>query len=94
MHQIGNPIHARFLAIDEGRQTLSLIDTNQPEAYWTLDLRHHPLARSMQRLGPDVALICFDRGFFELEISTGRIITTVSRWSKVTAAWRQDDLNP
>ena len=90
MIQIGNPIQARFLAIDEGLQRLSLIDTARTTAFWSLDLADLPLARSMQRLGPDLALVGYDRGFFELEISTGTVLKTVAKWKQVTAVWRQD----
>lgn len=92
MQHIGSPIHARFLAIDEGRQMLSLIDTDCSEAQWTLDLKDLPLARSMQRLGPDLALVGFDGGFFELEISTGRVLKTVNQWRNVTSVSRQGHL--
>lgn len=90
MKQIGNPIHARFLAIDEGRQSLSFIDTDKPEPLWVLDLKEFPLARSMQRLAEDRALVGFDRGFFELEISSGKVLHVVDKWKAVTAAWRQE----
>ena len=92
MKQIGSPIHARFLAIDEGRQVMSFIDTDLPKALWSLDLKEFPLARSMQRLAADRALIGFDGGFFELEISSGTVLHVVNKWQGVTAAWRQDSL--
>lgn len=90
MTQIGRPIHARFLAIDEGRQQLSLVDTDRSEALWILDLKDHPLARSMQRLDADRALVGFDGGFFEVELATGRVVSTVNRWKNVTSVARQD----
>jgi hypothetical protein len=91
MHQIGQPIHARFLAIDEGRQMLFLIDTDQPQPAWSLDLKELPLARSMQRLGADRALVGFDRGFFELDMTTGKVLRVVDRWSHVTSVWREGE---
>ena len=51
----------RFLAIDEGRQQLSLVDTAGQGICWTLDLAAWPLARDMQLLGKGRALVGFDR---------------------------------
>lgn len=90
MHPISRPV--RFLAIDEGRQELSLVDTAQAQPRWVMSLRDHPLARSLQRIAPDRALVGFDGGFFELEISTGTVLTTVRRWKDVTSVWRQGDV--
>lgn len=81
----------RFLAIDEGRQQLSLIDTTQPEFVWTIGLEDYPLARDLQRLDENRVLVGFDRGFFELEIATGRVLSSCSRWQDVTAAHRRAD---
>lgn len=92
MKQIGRPIHARFLAIDEGRQVLSLIDTDSPKAIWSLDLKEFPVARSMQPLTADRTLVGFDRGFFELEISSGTVLHVVNKWQGVTAVWREGNL--
>jgi len=85
-----NPAY-RFLAIDEGRQQLSLIDTSGATFEWTIDLSGFPLARDMQRLDARRALVGFDRGFFELEIATGRIIDACDRWKDVTAVHRRAD---
>lgn len=84
-------IKHRFLAIDEGRQRLSLIDTTNARYGWTRDLADFPLARDMQRLGPDRVLIGYDRGFLELAISTGDVLSVCERWKDVTAVCRQDD---
>lgn len=81
----------QFLAIDEGRQRLSLIDTECPAKGWTRELNDYPLARDMQRLGPDRALIGFERGFFELAIQSGEVLRVCERWSDVTAVCRQED---
>ena len=78
----------QFLAIDEGRRTLSLIDTANPRYGWTRSLADFPAARDMQRIGPNLALIGFERGFFELSISSGEVLATCDRWNNVTAAHR------
>jgi len=78
----------RFLAIDEGRQQLSLVDTHRPGSGWVLNLTDLPLARDLQRLGPDSALVGFDRGYFEVEVSSGRVTTVVDRWKQVAGARR------
>lgn len=78
----------QFLAIDEGRQKLSLIDTTNPRYGWTRNLADFPAARDMQRIAPNRALISFERGFFELSISSGEVLGTCDRWQNVTAARR------
>jgi hypothetical protein len=92
---IGAAIRRRFLGIDEGRARLSLYDTAEggPSSapLWTRELADYPLCRDLQRLGPDLALVGFDRGFFELEISSGRITRLSAPWKNVTAARRLDD---
>ncbi len=81
-------LHRRFLGYDEGKQTLGLYDTDRVGEGWTLDLAALPQPRDLQRLGPDLALAGFDRGFFELQISTGTVVRVVDRWSGVTSARR------
>jgi hypothetical protein len=81
----------KLLAIDEGRQRISLIDTTLTAALWSRDLADFPLARDMQRLDDDRVLIGFERGFFELRISTGEVLATCDRWSDVTSVCRLDD---
>jgi hypothetical protein len=81
----------QFLAIDEGRQRLHLIDTRDPAAGWSRNLADFPLARDLQRIGPDRALVGFERGFFELAISTGEVLRVCDRWIGVTAACRLDN---
>ena len=78
----------QFLAIDEGRQQLSLIDTTNPRYGWTRSLADFPAARDMQRIGPNRALVGFEHGFFELSISSGEVLDTCERWSSVTSARR------
>ena len=80
-----------LLAIDEGRQRISLIDTTRSGAIWTRELADFPLARDMQRLDDDRVLIGFERGFFELRIGTGEVLAACERWSDVTSACRLDD---
>lgn len=84
-------IEHRFLAIDEGRQQLSLVDTGKEGVLWTVDLAHYPLARDMQRLGDGRVLVGYDRGFFELEVATGAIHSVCARWTEVTAVCRLPD---
>lgn len=84
-------ITRRLLAIDEGRQQLSLVDTATDTFIWTLDLREYPLARDLHRLDDRRALVGYDRGFFELEIDSGRILDNCARWQDVTAVHRRPD---
>lgn len=77
----------QFLAIDAGRQTIALIDTENPRYGWTRSLAKFPNARDIQRIGPNRVLIAYERGFFELTISSGEIPETCGRWSQVSSAW-------
>lgn len=78
----------QFLAIDEGHQQISLIDTTNPHFGWTRSLADFPIARDMQRIGHNEVLVGFERGFVELSISSGEVLRTCDRWSNVTAACR------
>lgn len=91
VNNAGAPIRHRLLGIDEGRQQLSLIDTAAAGPLWTIDLADYPLARDMQLLDPERVLVGYDRGFFILEIATGKILGDCSRWTEVTAVTRRDD---
>ncbi|MCS0612281.1 hypothetical protein NX783_05960 [Massilia kyonggiensis] len=82
-------IACRLLAIDEGRQQLSLVDTATDTFHWTLDLSPYPLARDLQRLDARRVLVGFDRGFFELDIASGKVLTACARWTDVTAVHRR-----
>jgi len=84
-------IDIRFLAIDEGLQRLSLIDTRSGEFTWTLDLAAYPLARDMQRLDDERVLVGYDEGYFELEWRSGQVLTDCKRWKEVTAVTRRAD---
>ena len=81
----------RLLCIDEGRQRLALVDTENRAYGWTLDLADFPLARAMQRLDTDRALIGYDHGFFELEIQSGKMLRHCARWRNVSSVFREDD---
>lgn len=81
----------RLIAIDEGRQQIMLVDTSLPSPLWTLSLEDFPLARDLQRLDEQRVLVGFDRGFFELDIATGRVLASCSRWQDVTAVHRRAD---
>lgn len=84
-------LNHRLLAIDEGRQRLSLIDTTRPGAGWTRELADFPLARDLQRLDANRALIGFERGYFEIDIDSGEVLAACDRWAEVTSARRLDD---
>jgi len=81
----------RFIGYDEGRQTLGWYDTARPDEGWTLSLADLPQPRDLQRQGPDRLLACFDRGFFEVEIATGRVLSVTDRWTGVTSVRRRPD---
>ncbi|HEX8403177.1 MAG TPA: hypothetical protein VF670_01060 [Duganella sp.] len=78
----------QFLAIDEGHQKLSLIDTTNPRYGWTRSLADFPGACDMQRIAQNRALIGFERGFFELSISSGEVLAACDRWKDVRSACR------
>jgi hypothetical protein len=84
-----NTLSRRLLAIDEGCQQLSLVDTATDTFHWTLDLSPYPLARDLQRLDARRVLVGFDRGFFELDIASGKVLTACARWTDVTAVHRR-----
>jgi hypothetical protein len=84
-------IDIRLLAVDEGRQQLSLVSTKDSIFHWRLDLADFPLARDMQRLDDERVLVGYDHGFFELEWRTGRILANCNRWNEVTAVTRRPD---
>ena len=86
-----NKLSCRLLAIDEGCQQLSLIDTHTDTFHWTLDLSDYPLARDLQRLDERRVLVGYDRGFFEVDIDTGHVLTSCARWTEVTAVHRRAD---
>ncbi len=78
----------RFLGYDEGRQSLGIFDCDGPGSHWSLSLAELPLARDLQLISPDRALVGFDRGYFELELSTGRPEKIVERWKGVSSVRR------
>ncbi len=84
-------LHRQFLGYDEGKQTLGYYDTDQPGEGWTIDLAPLPQPRDLQRLGPEKALAGFDRGYFEVEISTGKVVKVLDRWKGVTSVHRNPD---
>jgi hypothetical protein len=85
------PLHYRLIVIDEGRQQMSLVDTATSTFRWTLDLSAYPLARDLQRLDERRVLVGFDRGYFELDIATGAVLSVNGRWREVTGAIRRSD---
>lgn len=84
------PSH-QLLCIDEGRQRLVLLDTQDQQFGWTLDLADFPCARDMQRLDTNRVLIGYDYGFFELDLQRGAILRDCRRWNNVSAVCRQSD---
>ena len=53
----------KFIGYDEGKQTLGTYDTKDPSWGWTITLENHPLARDLQRVGGNVVLVGFERGW-------------------------------
>lgn len=78
----------RFLGYDEGKQTLGLYDTSASEPAWLLGLAGLPLARDLQKLDSDKVLVGFNRGFFEVHVNSGKILTLQDRWNGVTSVRR------
>lgn len=81
----------RILAIDEGLQQMSLIDTGTAVPPWTISLADYPLARDMQRLDAERVLVGYDQGFCVLDIASGAIKDVCARWTGVTAVHRRAD---
>lgn len=77
-----------LLAYDEGNQTLGLVHTDRPGEGWVLSLAELPLARDLQRLDGGRALVGFDRGYFEVDLATGRPLKVVDRWKNVSSVRR------
>lgn len=81
----------RFVGYDEGKQVLGLYSTDRPDEGWTLALDALPLARDLQSLGSDRILAGYDRGFFEIEASSGALLSVTDRWRGVTSVHRRAD---
>lgn len=80
-----------FIGYDEGRQTLGRYDTSRPGEGWSISLAELPLARDLQLCSPDRALVGFDRGYFEVDVASGRVLKVVDRWKGVTSVRRLND---
>ena len=80
-----------FLGIDEGRQNIFKADTASDTLEWKTSLEKFPIARSMQIIGKDHVLAGYENGFFIIEISSGKIISSCGRWSNVTSVSRTGD---
>lgn len=78
----------RFLGYDEGLQTLGIYDTQNSVWGWTFSVENLPMSRDLQKLGGNLALVGFDRGYFEIDLITGSPTKIVDRWSGVTSARR------
>ncbi|MBN1501832.1 MAG: hypothetical protein JW982_16865 [Spirochaetes bacterium] len=81
----------KFLGIDEGRQNLFKGSTASDTLEWKTSLEKYPIARSMQIIGDDLVLAGYDNGYFTIEISTGKIIHSCSRWKEVTSVTRTEE---
>jgi len=81
----------RFLGYDEGHQTLGLFNTDRPGEGWSLSLAELPLARDLQKVAGDRALVGFDRGYFEVDLASGHPVKVVDRWKGVTSVRRLAD---
>ncbi|WP_053228382.1 hypothetical protein [Spirochaeta cellobiosiphila] len=83
----------KFLGYDEGKQTLGTYDTTNPDWGWTLNIDDYPLARDLQHIGTNLALVGFDRGYFELDSKSGQIHKVVDRWKDVSSCRRMENGN-
>lgn len=80
-----------FIGYDEGSQTLGLHDTVNKNWGWTLSLKSLPLARDIQRIDRNIVLIGFEKGYFEIDINSGKPIKIVDFLEGVTSVYRRDD---
>lgn len=78
----------KFLGYDEGKQTLGTYDTTNPNWGWSFCLKDLPMGRDLQLVESDIALVGFDRGYFEININSGKPTKIVDRWNNVSSARR------
>ncbi len=83
----------RILGYDEGLQTLGTYDTQDPDWGWTFDLKELPMARDLQKISDKAALVGFDRGYFEIDLITGKLLKVIDRWSGITSVCRLSNGN-
>ncbi|MGL1890055.1 MAG: hypothetical protein OCD02_00440 [Spirochaetaceae bacterium] len=78
----------KFLGYDEGNQTLGTYDTTDTNWGWSFSLKDLPMGRDLQLVESNIVLVGFDRGYFEIDINSGKPTKIVDRWSNVTSARR------
>lgn len=78
----------KFIGYDEGKQTLGAYDTADPNWGWTISIEHLPLGRDLQLLDNDIALVGFERGYFEINIINGEVTKIFDKWRNVTSVRR------
>lgn len=81
----------KFLGYDEGKQTLGTYNTLDPNWGWTLTLEELPMGRDLQRINKNIALVGFDRGYFEIDINSGKPTKIIDRWKDVTSSRRLEN---
>lgn len=81
----------RFLGYDEGRQTLGIYDTQDNTWGWVKSMANKPLARDLQKLDNNRALVGYNNGYFEINIHYGEILKVCDRWSGVTSCRRLEN---
>ncbi len=65
-------IHHRFMAVDESRSQLHLVDQRNPVKNWTVKL--HQRSRDIQRLDDNSVLVTNSRGYNVYAIDTGKLL--------------------
>lgn len=82
------PRHS-FVAIDDGTESLLLIDENNPARNWSTPIGP---ASDLQLIGNNRLLVCGDDDFREYDLNTGKLLKTVSAVNGRThSALRLDD---
>lgn len=78
----------RFIAIDEGLNTLLYVDERMPIRDWTVEIGR-PQVRDMQLVGGNRVLVGCDSGYLEYDIQTGRLEKEYAGLRGVTSVRRQ-----
>ena len=71
------PILHRFLALDESRKQLHLVDERDPVQDWTIALPDDARPRDFQVVGNHRALVASGGGYLECDLKHGRLIRQV-----------------
>jgi hypothetical protein len=78
-------IKHRFVAADESRKQLLLVDQNDPSKDWTVPL---PGNRDVKLVGTDRVLVSVRNGYREYAVADGRLIKEVTHGSDVQSVLR------